>query len=200
MARRKKMALSQILYSCAVALSLFSLGATAQILFEEESASDDGPICACSPSKFSFTLDFSLTCPPVDVTRNDGIAATFCAMSSFGDVGEEIEDLVPVEVQNLNVLELGQNFQVLKQENITGVNLEGDSFDYESVMLDPSVEEKPKVIQLNIFARNADGDPIVNFFAISFTNDCDTFPTMIEGESAGWTRFVSILPFHFVIC
>lgn len=149
-------------------------------------------ICACSPSQLTFTLDLSLTCPPVDVTRNDGISATFCQISPFGDANQNIEDLTPVEVENINVLELGQNFQVLKQQNITGVSLDGDMFDYQSVILEPSIEEIPRVIQVNIFARNANDEPIVNFFAISFTNDCLTYPTMFEGESAGWTHFTKL--------
>lgn len=186
-ARMRMMAISQLLFTCAVLSSFFSGGATAQ-----EASADEGPICACSPSQFTFTLDLSLTCPPVDVTRNDGILATFCQISPFGDANQNIEDLTPVEVENINVLELGQNFQVLKQQNVTGVTLDGDMFDYQSVILEPSIEEIPKVIQVNIFARNANDEPIVNFFAISFTNDCLTYPIMFEGESAGWTHFTKL--------
>eukprot|EP00535_Pseudo-nitzschia_heimii_P009528 CAMPEP_0197183930 /NCGR_PEP_ID=MMETSP1423-20130617/8773_1 /TAXON_ID=476441 /ORGANISM="Pseudo-nitzschia heimii, Strain UNC1101" /LENGTH=359 /DNA_ID=CAMNT_0042634609 /DNA_START=179 /DNA_END=1258 /DNA_ORIENTATION=+ len=186
-ARMRMMAISQLLFTCAVLSSFFSGGASAQ-----EASADEGPICACSPSQFTFTLDLSLTCPPVDVTRNDGILATFCQISPFGDANQNIEDLTPVEVENINVLELGQNFQVLKQQNVTGVTQDGDVFDYQSVILEPSIEEIPKVIQVNIFARNANDEPIVNFFAISFTNDCLTYPTMFEGESAGWTHFTKL--------
>jgi hypothetical protein len=156
--------------------------------------SDGQPLCSCSPSTYIFTLDFSLTCPPVNVTRNGGIAATFCQVSPFGDAESNITDLVPVEVGYVDVLELGQAFEVLTQVNITGTFVDGDTIPYTSIASSSgssSDDEIPKVIQLNIFAFNAAGQPIVNFYAIAFSNNCDEYPTLLEGESAGWTQFVS---------
>ena len=174
------MAISFWIASAAVALSLFC----------ERAMSQD--VCSCSPSKYTFTLDLSLTCPPVNVTRNRGISATFCQISPFGDADSEIEDLIPVEVENIEILELGQAFEVLSQQNITGLSVDGDTFDYTSIIANEGNEDITKVIQLNIFAFNAAGEPIVNFFAISYSNVCDAFPTLIEGESAGWVHFVSL--------
>jgi hypothetical protein len=148
-------------------------------------------LCACSPSKYTFKLDFSLTCPPVDVSRNGGISATFCQISPFGDADLNITDLVPVEVQYIDVLELGQGFEVLSQDNITGTFVDGDTFEYESLVT-VGEENIPKVIQLNIFAYNDAGEPIINFYAIAYSNACDEYPTLIEGESAGWTQFAKL--------
>jgi hypothetical protein len=149
-------------------------------------------ICYCAPLQYTFTFDFGLTCPPVNVTRNGGIAATFCQISPFGDPDQNITDLVPVEIGYVDVLELGQAFDVLSQDNITGTFVDGDTFSYTSIVQrNESLTEFPKVIQLNIFAFNADGQPIVNFFAIAFTNNCFEFPVLLEGDSAGWTKFVS---------
>jgi hypothetical protein len=53
-------------------------------------------LCGCSPGTYEFTFDFSLTCPPINVTRSGGVAATFCQISSFGDPDDNITDLVPV--------------------------------------------------------------------------------------------------------
>ena len=53
-------------------------------------------LCSCAPAEYSFTFDFGLTCPPVNITRDGGVATTVCQISPFGDPGEEIEDLVPV--------------------------------------------------------------------------------------------------------
>ncbi|KAL3912865.1 MAG: hypothetical protein SGARI_000941 [Bacillariaceae sp.] len=151
----------------------------------------DETICSCAPARYTFTFDFGLTCPPVNVTRNGGIAATFCQVSPFGDPGQNITNLVPVEVGYVDVLELGQAFDVLSQENITGAFMDGESFSYTSIVeKDPTLAELPKVIQLNIFAFNSEGQPIVNFFAIAFTNNCFEFPVLLEGDSAGWTKFV----------
>jgi hypothetical protein len=149
-------------------------------------------VCYCAPLKYTFTFDFGLTCPPVNVTRNGGIAATFCQVSPFGDPAQNITDLVPVQVGYVDVLELGQAFDVLSQVNITGTFSDGDSFTYTSIVeRNETLTEFPKVIQLNIFAFNEDGQPIVNFFAIAFTNNCFEFPVLLEGDSAGWTIFVS---------
>ena len=163
------------------AASLFLQGVSAQEL------------CACSPSRYTFTLDFSLSCPPVNVTRNGGISATFCQVSPFGDEFHNITDLVPAEVMYVDVLELGQAFEVLSQQNITGSFMDGDQFDYTSIVEEEDNLEIPKVIQLNIFAQNAAGEAIVNFFAISYSNVCDEYPSLVEGESAGWTHFVSVV-------
>ena len=102
---------SWIMYASVVAISLLLGRATAQ----EESSQ-----CSCSPSKYTFTLDFSLLCLPVNVTKNAGISATFCQVSPFGDPNQNITDLVPVEVEYVDVLELGQSFEVITQANITG--------------------------------------------------------------------------------
>eukprot|EP00537_Pseudo-nitzschia_pungens_P005316 CAMPEP_0172376858 /NCGR_PEP_ID=MMETSP1060-20121228/68606_1 /TAXON_ID=37318 /ORGANISM="Pseudo-nitzschia pungens, Strain cf. cingulata" /LENGTH=355 /DNA_ID=CAMNT_0013104523 /DNA_START=189 /DNA_END=1256 /DNA_ORIENTATION=+ len=169
-----------------VAASMFLGRATAQ-----PPAPD---ICACSPSKYSFLFDFSLTCPPVNVERNGAISATFCQISPFGDENQNITDLVPIEVQYVDVLELGQRFEVLSQQNITGTFVDGDVFEYASIVEDDDNIDIPKVIQLNIFARNAAGQPIVNFFAIAYSNICDEYPTLVDGQSAGWTEFVNLEP------
>jgi hypothetical protein len=73
--------------------------ATACSLFGSATAQYDVPdpeICGCAPGTYTFTLDFGLTCPPVNVTRNGGVAATFCQVSPFGDADQNITDLVPV--------------------------------------------------------------------------------------------------------
>lgn len=180
---------SLILYVAAVALTVLSGRATAQEL------------CSCSPSTYTFTLDFSLTCPPVSVTKNPAITATFCQISPLGDANETITDLVPVEVESLAVLELGQEFEVLSQQNVTGPFSDGDSFDYTSLIdADGYDGEAVKVIQLNIFGENALGESIVNFFAISFTNTCDEYPALIEGDSAGWTSFTKLAAPSVELC
>ena len=183
MARPRTMANSSwIKYVCIIALSFFTGRATA----------DETGVCACSPAQYTFTLDFSLTCPPVNVTRNPGIAATFCQISPFGDANQTIDDLVPTEIESVGILELGQDFEVLSQQNITsGVFADGDSFEYTSIIMSEGNDKIPKVIQLNIFARNSIGERIVNFYAISYTNNCEQYPSLVEGGSAGWTHFVS---------
>lgn len=182
MARPRSMGISSwIVYASAVALTLLSGRAAAQ------------DICACSPSTYTFTLDFSLSCPPVNVTRNPGITATFCQVSPLGDGNQTIDELEPVAVEYIDVLELGQQFEVLSQTNITGVFEDGDSFDYTSITGAEGYDgEIPRVVQLNIFALNEFGERVVNFYAISFSNLCDAYPTLEEGGSSGWTKFAAL--------
>lgn len=53
-------------------------------------------ICACAPTTYEFTFDFGLTCPPINVTRDGGVAATYCQIFPFGDPDQNITDTVPV--------------------------------------------------------------------------------------------------------
>ena len=152
-------------------------------------------ICYCAPNAYEFTLDFSLTCPPVNITLGDAVAATTCMVSPFGN--PEVADLVPVSVSSIDVLELNQNLQVNFQENISPKEpyLDGDTFSYISYAAIPGEtvkpEDLPRAIQLNILGVNAAGEEIINVYIITFTNSCGAYPVLYEGQFAGWTRFVS---------
>jgi hypothetical protein len=150
-------------------------------------------ICACAPSTYEFTFDFALTCPPVNVTQGDAVAATSCLISPFGDPG--VLDLIPVAVQSIDILELNQNLQISVQENIAGSFGDGDSFTYVSIAALPGQitdpVDIPRAIQLNIIGVNRFDEPIINVYLITFTNDCGFYPALVNGQSAGWTVFVS---------
>lgn len=165
-------------------LALSPLTSTAQDIGTE--------LCSCAPNTYNFTLDFSLFCPPVNITLGDAVQATSCLVSPFGN--PEVEDLVPVAVQTIDILELGQDLRVLVQENIEGNFADGDNFSYTSIASIPgNIEtsvEIPRALQLNIVGVNANDEPIINVYIITFTNNCGTYPVLQEGQSAGWTRFV----------
>lgn len=150
-------------------------------------------ICACSPNTYEFTLDFSLFCPPVNITQGDAVASTTCLVNPFID--PDVEDLVPVSVQQIDILELNQNMRLIVQETIEGTFADGDTFSYTSYAADPSQIQDPvdvpRAIQLNIIGVNQFDQTIINLYLILFTNDCQAFPVLFEGQSAGWTRFVS---------
>ncbi len=150
-------------------------------------------ICSCSPRTYEFTLDFSLTCPPVNITLGDGVEATSCLVSPFGT--PNVSNLVPVTVEGIDILELGQSLRVVAQTDIDDQLFDGDTFTYSSMVADPdsidTVQEVPRALQLNIVGINAEGDRIINVFIVTFTNVCNSYPIFQEGQSAGWTRFVS---------
>jgi hypothetical protein len=90
------------------------------------------------------------------------------------------------------MIELAQNSTTINQGNVSGSFDEGDSFMFESIVHGSSEAiDAPKILQVNIFATNILGQPIINFFAIRFTNDCGIYPVIDEGNSAGWVYFVS---------
>ena len=128
-----------------------------------------------------------------NITINDAIAATSCLVSPFGN--PEVADLIPIAVQSIDILELGQDLRVLVQENIEGNFLDGDSFRYTSVSANPDAIESylglPRAIQINAIGVNANDETIINVYIITFTNDCGAYPVLFEGQTAGWTRFVS---------
>ncbi len=191
---------SWIQYTCVLALFLLSGRADAQ---------DNGEdICACSPSKITFQLNFNGVCPPVNVTGAPGaIAATFCQISPFGDGDSEdqTDDLVPVNVYEITAIELGQSFQVIGTTTLYSDTEEllgdGENFTFTSIIdtsrteeletLTSNPENVPRVLQINIFGLNSNGDPILNFFAISYTNNCNAYEAIEVGSTAGWTAVVS---------
>lgn len=150
-------------------------------------------LCSCAPSTYEFTLDFDLFCPPVNITLGDGVLATSCFVSPFGD--PTVTDLIPIAVQSIGILELGQDVRVLNQENIEGNFGDGDTFQYTSVAANPvnivDSADIPRALQLNLIGLNANDEPIINVYIITFTNNCGTYPVLFEGQSAGWTVFVS---------
>ena len=151
-------------------------------------------ICYCAPPKYEFTLDFSLACPPVNIALGDAVAAVSCFVSPFGDPAA-VTDLIPVSVQSIEIQELDHTLTPITTHNITGTFGNGDTFSYTSVAasLDETVDpiDIPRAIQLNIIGVNQFEEPIINGYMIRFTNTCGPHHALLDGESAGWTRFVS---------
>jgi hypothetical protein len=85
-------------------------------------------------------------------------------VSPFGNPA--VEDLVPVAVQSIDILELGQDLSVLVQESIEGNFGDGDTFQYVSIAANPNNitgnVDIPRALQLNILGVNANEEPIIN--------------------------------------
>ena len=156
-------------------------------------------ICACSPSQYEFKFDFTLYCPPINITQGDAVVDTSCAVSPFQD--SEVADLVPIAVQEITVLELDQNLDTLYQEIIRGFFNDGDTFTYSSVVAQGGITDPmalPRGIQFNLVGINRLEQPIINSVIITFSNDCQAYPVLIPGQYAGWVRFVSAASSGFV--
>lgn len=151
-------------------------------------------VCACAPGTYEFTFDFSLFCPPINITKGDAVDDTSCSVTPFSD--PSVTDLIPVAVNAIDVQELDQKLRVIVQEEIPGSSWgDGDTFSYRSFaalpgqIVDP--DDVPRAIQFNIVGVNQFDESILNVFLITFTNNCGAYPVLFEGQSAGWTRFVS---------
>jgi hypothetical protein len=157
-------------------------------------------ICACSPSTFTFRFDFSLSCPPVNVTIGDGIKATACIIVPL-DPSEDVTDEVPVVVTTIQVSDLDLNSQILSgPENIMGEFEDGDNFTYTSDMAlgADTLEELAGGLQMSLTGTNAAGQPLSAIWSMQYSNECGVEPILNVGDSAGWVVFVSTKSSHVV--
>lgn len=176
-------------------LALVVLSSTTVVVEGQPPAAVGTDLCACTPSTYEFTVDFSLTCPPVNVTLGEAIENTSCITSPYGNLNTP--NLVPVVISRINILELGQRLFVVKQTTIEEELRNGDTLQYASITATPAevtaVSDVPKALQINLEGRNAEGDKLINVLIISFSNGCgrNSYPVFEEGNSAGWLQFVS---------
>ena len=163
-------------------------------------------VCVCSPSSISFTLDFSLQCPPENIVTgvDKGIDRVFCQVTEEPrpDVVAGLDDLVPVNVTAVNIFELGLDLRVIKQSFLPGVNLlNGETIVFESIVNEYDAQtltsqNTPGGLQIVFKGLNADGVAVTNSFILTYSNRCDVVP-FFEGDSIGWAVIVStFLTFH----
>lgn len=150
-------------------------------------------ICACQPSVYKFKLNFSLSC--IDTTvEGPGITETACNVNSR-DSNENVTNPFPITVSEVQVLELGQSLQVVGSSVYGGTFFDGDEISYTSITVtEPGTIDAatiPRGFQVFITGINSDEDPLVNQWAITYSNDCGIFPLLEIGDLIGWTNFVS---------
>ncbi|CAB9527208.1 ECF subfamily RNA polymerase sigma-24 subunit [Seminavis robusta] len=160
-------------------VSLLLVGLSSEMVSGQE-------LCSCSPSTYEFTFDFSLDCPRATNDYPDGISEVTCFITSFS---ADVEDLTPIAVQSISVIEADVDRIPIAQSQIEGEFVTGDTFTYSSISALGNSTQTPQSIQLTITGTNAGNSSLVQVWAIKFTNDCDVFPVLEEGESFGWTEF-----------
>lgn len=109
--------------------------------------------------------------------------------------------VIQVVVNSIQVVEVGPDSSILGQVTFPGPFLDGDLFQYVSVLNDSGNDPSqfPAVIQQNIFAENEAGDAIVNVFAIAYSNSCTAYPAIGTASTAGWVEFVSSICVAFPV-
>jgi hypothetical protein len=151
-------------------------------------------ICGCQPVNYTFTLDFGLACSDSNV-GGPGIKAATCLTEVRDENGVPGEDLIPVTVSAIEIIELDKNLQVLSQTIRTGDFVSGSNFTYTSIISTISdlsnIASLPRGLMVLISAENSKKQMTVQTNIIVYTNDCLVFPILTEGQKQGWTIFVS---------
>lgn len=171
-------------------LILFVFGMKINTTVAQETGND---VCGCSPSTYTFVLDFGMSCPPANITTGSGVTSVSCLISPFG---APTTNLDPVIIDSISIIELDQANNVIVEERINGDFFNGDSFSYSSILNNnpediTSSRQIPKALQLNLNGKNREGIMLINVFIVTFSNECGVYPVIQDGESVGWTIFVS---------
>lgn len=153
-------------------------------------------ICACQPSVYTFTFNFSAECD-IDTIGGPGVRDADCFARGIGLGSENTNLTTPVQVTSVSVLELDRSLRVAAQTPYVADYRDGDSFTYSSIVADPATvatmteDSIPGGIQLDMVGINALEQPITNVWVILFDNNCGIFPVLEVGDQVGWTILVS---------
>lgn len=171
---------SSFLGSVLLLLSTSTPSVTAQVIGQD--------IFICSPTAFTFTLDFSGDCPGT-VEEGPGIEGLDCFFLRNSTI-----DPRPASVKTIQILELDLDLNTIFVDNFVGNFQDGDSVEYSSVSAGDITDDSqvPGGIQLNIVGTDANGLQITNSFIVEYTNDGAVSPILFVGDQIGWVVFVSI--------
>jgi len=163
-----------------------------KVFLRSSSSQGQQNLCACSPSRFIWRLDFTLSCPPSKISQgsNTGISDSVCLI--FMEDPTASTDYTPVRVTGIQVFELNQNLEAVKTRFRSNLNLVNrDTFQFTSG-IEESPNDIPGGLQMRIRAENAGGDVIINDWIVAYTNSCSVEPFQSNGlDSLGYARFVS---------
>ena len=171
------------------------------------SAQDVGiDICACQPGEYRFQLQLDLTCDDstIDADTDEGVSDTTCLIGGQNPQGdEEVNDYVPISIQEFQVLELDQNQDVLRSKVYGDGYKDGDTIDYVSFVVERpenvTAQTLPAVLAITITGKNEAGQALLNTLGIRFENDCGIHPVLTDGQQIGWVRFVSRATFGLIL-
>jgi hypothetical protein len=150
-------------------------------------------LCACNPAVYTFELDFNALCEDTNVDGL-GIENFDCFVAPSG-IDPEIEDFVPVQVTEIQILELDQNLVPFTFTPIIRNFRDGDTFTYTAITaLRDDLPEGliPAGFQITLIGANQFDQNIQNVWIITFTNECGVFPVFSVGEQIGWTRMIDL--------
>jgi hypothetical protein len=154
-------------------------------------------ICACQPRVYTFELNFTSLCPDTNILENPGILDVDCFQRGVGVNADLINDTIPTQINNINVLELGSEREPISITPYPRMFSDGSTFEYTSPILGSiadltnlTVDSFPAGLQIDLTGINREEQPITNVWIIMFTNDCDFYPVLDIGDNIGWTTLV----------
>jgi hypothetical protein len=152
-------------------------------------------LCACQPAVYSVRLQFNLTCSDATITAGlPGIEDTTCIVDKSTDVN--LTDFVPTMINEIQFFETDQEGNIVQQNLFADGYVDGDVLEYTSFLLSDATAinavSLPSALSVFATGQNAAGEPIINTWAIEFTNDCAVHPVLTAGQRIGWTVFVSV--------
>lgn len=166
-------------------------------------------VCSCAPMEYTFELDLTLTCPkkpPINNpfvnldSANPGMTEYFCEVRRGVENAPPVTDFVPVEINDIRVIELDVGFKPQKSLVLSGLQaVSGFKFQFES-KLSEGLENIPGGLQVILTGQNEAGELITNIWATSYTlNNCDTEPIYTPritntDPSIGWSALVDEMP------
>jgi hypothetical protein len=137
-------------------------------------------ICVCQPDQITFVLDFTLNCDDRTIlTGNPGIKDAACLIFPDG------VDPIPVSLESVLIYETDLDFNLINMVNYTESFSSGDMITYKN-----SGGLIPTGITVALKGINKDGEKVTNSFAILYTNQCDVYPVLVDGDQIGWTKLV----------
>ena len=162
-------------------------------------------VCSCAPMEYTFELDLTLTCPkkpPINNpfvnldSANPGMTEYFCEVRRGVENDPPGTDFVPVEINDIRVIELDVGFKPQKSLRLSGLQaVSGYKFKFES-KLSEGLENIPGGLQVILIGQNEAGEFITNIWATLYTlNNCDTEPIFTSritntDPSIGWSVLV----------
>jgi hypothetical protein len=152
-------------------------------------------ICFCQPATYKIRLNFRALCSESTVNETiPGIVEASCQTTSRTE-SENLTDPYAILINEVQILELDQNFSIVGQTVYTDPLNDGDIIEYTSIVYtDPekiTPESLPQGFQITIQAINSLEEPLSQTSAILYSNDCGIFPLLQELQQIGWNVFVS---------
>ena len=156
-------------------------------------AQEEAAVCSCSPTSFTFRLDFNRICDDntVLIGKTHGIDRSFCRTDGVMGGNDTQSPPTVVELSSILILELDSSLQVIKQHFRDGLGLvDGQTMSYESISATSTDGDTVAAIQMALIGVTADGTEIQSQFILTYTNLSST-EVFRAGDVISWLVVVS---------